>query len=84
MPPKPNTKVTKIVMSELMFLCEWDKCDKVFRTMEDFLSHLTQHLMVLHDLCKLDLEGMCQSSKVLRGCTCTRYILSWNITYMYM
>lgn len=56
MPPKPNTKVTKILMSELMFLCEWDKCDQVFKTMEDFLSHMTQHLMVLHNQCKLELE----------------------------
>jgi len=63
MPPKPNTKVTKILMSELMFLCEWDKCDQVFKTMEDFLSHMTQHLMVLHNQCKLELEGMYSHNK---------------------
>jgi hypothetical protein len=73
MPQKPNTKVTKILMSELMFLCEWDKCDQVFRTMEDFLSHMTQHLMVLHNLCKLELEGMC--------ITLTSIIKSFNRMY---
>ncbi|XP_063439837.1 histone H4 transcription factor-like [Mytilus trossulus] len=48
MPPKPNTKETKILMSELMLLCEWGECSHQFNNMEEFLSHMSQHLIGHH------------------------------------
>ena len=64
MPPKPNTKETKILMSELTLMCEWDDCSQQFHNMEEFLSHMCQHLIGHHYKCATDTSGnICTASK---------------------
>lgn len=35
-----------IPLSLLTFSCEWEKCENVFKNLDDFSNHMTQHLNV--------------------------------------
>ena len=45
---KPNTRETKILMSELVLHCEWGECNCVYENMDDLLSHMSKHLVEQH------------------------------------